>query len=201
MCISEEIKASIDKRERRPELFFLYLFEAVFKLKELIEKVRERVAEAKEERLEFPVRSPLAAKYQQLESIQRKLDDQNKAIFNREIEQGRVRNELACATGIFKRKERKGLQEQVDSLEHQVASMKRWLSGIVREHGYETVQEFMQEYQAARKEYKAYMATVEEWRKRTEAKGFMDMQIRKVKKRTGVKEGCKSYHSSGGGAR
>ena len=182
-------------------MFFLYLFEAVFKLKELIERVRERVAEAKEERLEFPVRSPLAAKYQQLESIQRKLDDQNKAIFNREIEQGRVRNELACATGIFKRKERKGLQEQVDSLEHQVASMKRWLSGIVREHGYETVQEFMQEYQAARKEYKAYMATVEEWRKRTEAKGFMDMQIRKVKKRTGVKEGCKSYHSSGGGAR
>ena len=79
--------------------------------------------------------------------------------------------------------------------------MKRWLSGIVREHGYETVQEFMQEYQAARKEYKAYMATVEEWRKRTEAKGFMDMQIRKVKKRTGVKEGCRSYHSSGGGAR
>ena len=122
-CISEEIKVSIDKRGRRPELFFLYLFDAVFKLKELIDKVRERVAEAKEERLEFPVRSPLAAKYQQLESIQRKLDDQNEAIFNRELELGRVRNELACATGIFKRKERKNLQEQVDSLEHQVASM------------------------------------------------------------------------------
>ena len=44
-CISEEIKASIDRRGRRPELFFLYLFEAVSKLKELIEKVRERVAE------------------------------------------------------------------------------------------------------------------------------------------------------------
>ena len=83
----------------------LYLFEAVFKLKELIEKVRERVAETKEERLEFPVRSPLAAKYQQLESIQRKLDDQNEAIFNRELELGRVRNELVSATGILKRKE------------------------------------------------------------------------------------------------
>lgn len=82
----------------------LCLFEAVFKLKELIERVRERVAEAKEERLEFPVRSPLAAKYQQLESIQRKLDDQNEAIFNRELELGRVRNELASATGIFRQK-------------------------------------------------------------------------------------------------
>lgn len=91
-CISEEIKTSIDRRGKRPELFLLYLFEAVFKLKELIEKVRERVAEAKEERLEFPVRGPLAAKYQQLESIQRKLDDQNEAIFNRELELGRVRN-------------------------------------------------------------------------------------------------------------
>ena len=109
--ILEEIKASINRSGKRPELFWLYLFEAVSRLKKLIEKVRERVAEAKEERLEFPVRSPLAAKYQQLESIQRKLDDQNEAIFNRELE-------LACATGIFKRKERKGLQEQVDSLEH-----------------------------------------------------------------------------------
>lgn len=41
-------------------------------------------------------------------------------------------NELACATGIFKRKERKGLHEQVDSLEHQIVRMKHWLSGIVR---------------------------------------------------------------------
>ena len=200
-CISEEIKASINRRGKRPELFLLYLFEAVFKLKELIERVRERVAEAKEERLEFPVRSPLAAKYQQLESIPRKLDDQNEAIFNRELELGRVRNELACATGIFKRKERKGLQEQVDSLEHQVASMKRWLSGIVREHGYETVQEFMQEYQAARKEYKAYMAAVEEWKRRTEAKGFVDMQIREAKKRTEEREEYRGYRSSGRGAR
>ena len=200
-CISEEIKASIDRRGKRPELFLLYLFEAVFKLKELIERVRERVAEAKEERLEFPVRSPLAAKYQQLESIQRKLDDQNEAIFNRELELGRVRNELACATGIFKRKERKGLQEQADSLEHQVASMKRWLSGIVQEHGYETVQEFMQEYQAARKAYKAYRAAVEEWKRRTEAKGFVDMQIREAKKRTEAREEYRGYRSSGRGAR
>ena len=200
-CISEEIKASINRRGKRPELFWLYLFEAVSKLKELIEKVRERVAEAKEERLEFPVRSPLAAKYQQLESIQRKLDDQNEAIFNRELELGRVRNELVSATGIFKRKERKSLQEQVDSLERQVASMKRWLSGIVREHGYETVQEFMQEYQAARKEYKGYMAAVEEWRRRTEAKGFMDMQLREAKKRTEEREEYRGYRSSGRGAR
>ena len=49
-CISEEIKASIDRRGKRPELFLLYLFEAVFKLKELIERVRERVAEAKEKK-------------------------------------------------------------------------------------------------------------------------------------------------------
>ena len=122
----EEIKASINRRGKRPELFWLYLFEAVSKLKELIEKVRERVAEAKEERLEFPVRSPLAAKYQQLESIQKKLDDQNEAIFNRELELGRVRNKLACATGIFKRKERKGLQEQVDSLGSKHETLAIW---------------------------------------------------------------------------
>jgi N-methylhydantoinase B/oxoprolinase/acetone carboxylase alpha subunit len=79
-------------------------------------------------------------------------------------------------------------------LEHQVASMKRWLFGIVREHGYETVQEFMQEYQAARKEYKAYMAAVEEWRKQTEAKSFMDMQMREAKKRTEAKEEYRGYH-------
>ena len=86
-------------------------------------------------------------------------------------------------------------------MERQVASMKRWLSGIVREYGYETVQEFMQEYQAARKEYKAYRAAVEEWKRRTEAKGFVDMQIREAKKRTEAREEYRGYRSSGRGAR
>jgi len=59
----------------------------------------------------------------------------------------------------------------------------------------------MQEYQEARKEYKAYRAAVEEWRKRTEAKSFMDMQIREAKKRTEAREEYRSYHSSGRGVR
>lgn len=79
--------------------------------------------------------------------------------------------------------------------------MKRWLSDIVRGHDHETVQEFMQEYQVARKEYKAYIAAAEEWRRRTEAKSFMDMQMREARKRTEVREEYKGYHGSGRGAR
>ena len=60
----------------------------------------------------------------------------------------------------------------------------------------------MQEYQAARKEYKAYRAAVEEWKRRTEAKGFVDMQIREAKKRTEAKEDLyRGYHGSGREAR
>lgn len=59
----------------------------------------------------------------------------------------------------------------------------------------------MQEYQAARKAYKAYRAAVEEWKRRTEAKGFVDMQIREAKKRTEAREEYRGYRSSGRGAR
>lgn len=59
----------------------------------------------------------------------------------------------------------------------------------------------MQEYQAARKEYKAYRAAVEEWKRRTEGKSFMDMQIREAKRRTEAKEEYRNYHSGGRGAR
>ena len=86
-------------------------------------------------------------------------------------------------------------------MERESISMKQRLSRIVQEYGYETVQEFMQEYQKARNEYKAYRDAVEEWKERTEAKGFMDMQIREAKKRTEAKEEYGGYHSSGRGAR
>ena len=59
----------------------------------------------------------------------------------------------------------------------------------------------MLEYQAARNAYKAFRAAVEEWKRRTEAKGFVDMQIREAKKRTEAKEEYGGYHSSGRGAR
>ena len=200
-CISEEIKASIDRRGKRPELFLLYLFEAVFKLKELIEKVRERIAEAKEERLEFPVRSPLAAKYQQLEKIKDELDSCNGIILKNEREIKKAEENLSHLTGVFHRKERGTVQRWKDALERESISMKQRLSRIVQEYGYETVQEFMQEYQKARNEYKAYRDAVEEWKERTEAKGFMDMQIREAKKRTEAKEEYGGYHSGGRGAR
>lgn len=54
-----------------------------------------------------------------------------------------VKKELANTKGIFKRKQRKELQEQINELESQIDNMKRYLSSIVQRDGYDTVKEFL----------------------------------------------------------
>lgn len=80
---------------------------------------------AKEAMPEMPVKSVLASKFHRLTDIYHKLEKQNEAIYEREQQLGRLENELANAKGIFKGKQRKELQEQIEQLQTQIGVVYR----------------------------------------------------------------------------
>lgn len=85
----------------------------------------------------------------------------------REQQLAGVEKEIAGIKGIFKGKQRKELQEQVELLQSQIASMKQHLSGIVQGYGYKNVKEFLAEYRASKAEYSDYQSAVARWKQQT----------------------------------
>lgn len=83
----------------------------------------------------MPKKSVLAFKFHRLEGIYQKLDEQNKAIYKREQQLKTLEQKLSEVKGMFKGKERKQLQEQMEQLQMQIENMKRYLPTIVQ--GYE----------------------------------------------------------------
>jgi len=121
-----------------------------------------------------PPKSPLAAKYPRLIEIYNKLETQNYAIYQREQQLCKLEQKLVNVKGIFKGKERKELQVQIDQLKSQIENMKRYLSSIVEGYGYKTVKEFLTEYSTAKVENAAYKKAVTDWEKKYVTKAEPD---------------------------
>jgi hypothetical protein len=131
--------------------------------------VSERTRVESAERMPIPEKprmTPLAKKYVSLSEINEKLKTQNTAIFQREQQLNRVEQELAGTKGIFKGRQRKELQEQIDGLKRQIDSMKQYFSSIVRNHGYKNIKEFLTEYSTAKAEYADYQRAFDDWKKK-----------------------------------
>lgn len=193
--IGRKARASIQKSGRNPALFKSLIMTAINVLEFLInrlfqvgaekpEKASEAVAKAEPEQtiikgvklfvkvesepiLEMPKKSILASKYLRLAGIHNKLEKQNLAIYEREQQLADVDKEFAGAKGIFKAKQRKELQEQMEQLQTQIKNMKRYLSTIVQGYGYKNVKEFLAEYKASKAEYDDYSKAVAKWEKLT----------------------------------
>ena len=115
----------------------------------------------------MPKKSALASKYPRLADICNKLEKQNTAIYEREQQLDSLEKELANAKGIFKGKQRKELQEQIEQLQTQIENMKRYLPSIVQGYGYKNVKEFLTEYKASKAEYNDYKSAVAKWEQQT----------------------------------
>lgn len=110
----------------------------------------------------MPVKLVLALKFHRLEGIYQKMDEQNKAIYKREQQLKTLEQKLPEVKGVFKAKERRSLQEQMEQL--QIDNMKRYLPTIVQGYGYKNVKEFLAEYKTSKAEYGDYRQVVAEWR-------------------------------------
>ena len=119
----------------------------------------------KTERPPQPKPSMLAGKYLRLKEIDSKLKDQNKVIFGYEKKRGKLKKELSECTGIFKGGRRKELQQEIDSIDIQISNMKKRFSSIVKDYGFDSVQAFYKEFNAAKREYLDYKAACAEYEK------------------------------------
>ena len=140
--------------------------------KSIIEQIKaeQKSVPAETNRLETerppqPKPSVLASKYPRLKEIDSKLKEQNKAIFEREKKRDKLKKELSECMGIFKGGRRKELQQEIDSIDNQIANMKKRLSSIVREYKFDSVQAFYKEFDAAKKEYLEYQEAHVEYEK------------------------------------
>lgn len=110
-----------------------------------------------------PKMSILAAKFEKLDEIYEKLQQQGNAIHYKEQKLEILTIEHDECKGILKGKKRKELKEQMDKLESNIESMKRRFTGIVKEYGYPNAKAFMDEYKASKAEYSDYKQASDSW--------------------------------------
>jgi len=215
--IGQKVKASVQKSGRNPALLRKLIMTAICALELLIGKMFKMVSKKADKGIEtvikaeleqtpvktiksfvkaesepvpeMPKKSALASKYPRLMDIYHKLEKQNASIYEREQQLASVEKELAGAKGIFKAKQRKELQEQVEQLKIQIANMKQYLSSIVQGYGYKNVKAFLAEFKVSKAEYADYQSTIAKWEQQTGNKAESDsLKTRLQRKQQEVKE-------------
>lgn len=191
MEIGKKVQASIQKEGRDPENFKNLIREAICRLELLIgnelKKTNTIVDLEKQRRgqnVSEPIKSKLVSKYLRLEKIYRNLEQQNCAIYAIEQKITILEGEIVKTKGIFKGKQRKELQEQVDQLKGQIINMKQHLSQTVQNEGYENVKAFLKEYNASKVEYDSYKKKVKAWEYQTGSKAKSGSIMDKLQQKT-----------------
>lgn len=127
------------------------------------ERSKEVVKVLEEEISAKPKKSARAAEYPRLEEVYVKLQQQNRAIIQKEQRLRNLEMELQECKGIFKGKRRKGLQGEIEETKEQLEPMKQRLSDFVTSYGYQNVRAFLVEYEKSRAEYSWYKQAVSDW--------------------------------------
>ena len=160
--ITDKIKQSVRKNGKQPTLFIRIIEMAVGVLELLIRKVLDAVVKQPER----PRMSLGAANYPRLQEIYDELDRRNRAIHSEERHLSLLELSLSELKGVFKAKERKEVQAQIEESKKTIANMTESLQYIAKSHGHKTVQDFMVEYTAAKSENNTYEKELAEWKRK-----------------------------------
>lgn len=124
-------------------------------------KVEVTEPEAEKSALKRPKQTELASKYVKMVNVYIQLLKQSTAIDQRKQDIEGLEKELSGAKGVFKSKQRKMLQEQIDQAKTQLANMEHRLPAIVKQYHYRSVEEFIAEFKISKVEYEAYQKAVQ----------------------------------------
>ncbi len=160
--ITDKIKQSVGRNGKQPILFVRIIKAAISVLELLICKMLNTVVKQPER----PRMSEGAANYPRLQGIYDELDRRNRAIYSEERQLSLLQLRLLELKGVFKVKERKEVQEQIEESEREIANMTESLQHIAGSYGYKTVQNFMTEYNVARNENSAYEKELADWKRK-----------------------------------
>ena len=105
----------------------------------------------------------MLSKYPVIMELDAELKRRNEEIFAVEQERSNLEIELSECTGVFKKKQRKELQERISVLDKKAEKMKSELSRVLRDAGYANAAEFFTELFAVREEKRKYEEACKEW--------------------------------------
>ena len=126
-----------------------------------------------------PVMTPVAAAYMKQKKIKEELDNQNKLIFQAEQQRGNFEIELSDLKGLAKITRKAELQRKIDEKTDYIDRLKIGLSNMVRNYGFENMNEFYLSYKESKSAYAEYQQKVEDWKK-----GYDNVVVSKDKTET-----------------
>ena len=110
-----------------------------------------------------PVMPPEVAAFPRLQKIKFSLDKHNHLIFEAERERTKLELELSDLKGLARLTKKKELESRISTKNEEIRTLKAGLSGIVRQHGFATVQDFYAAFYTAQRVTDAYQKECAKW--------------------------------------
>ena len=135
------------------------------KVENKITMQEETIKEVNVTKPDKPVMTPEAATYPKLKKIKAELDNQNNLIFQAEQQRGNLEIELSDLKGLAKLTRKAELQRKIDEKTDYINRLKIGLSNMVRNYGFENMNEFYLSYKESQNAYAEYQQEVDDWKK------------------------------------
>jgi len=153
-----------------------------------------------------PVMPPEAAAFPRLQKIKVTLDKQNSLIFEAERERNKLELEFGDLKGLARLTKKKELESRIATKNVEIRTLKAGLSGIVRQHGFATVQDFYTAFYTAQRATDAYQKECDKWKEAygehaTPKAETMHEKIQRYKEKAGMQNTKQPYRSRDKGAR
>ena len=139
--------------------------EESIKVENKITTQEETIKEVNVTKPDKPVMTPEAATYPKLKKIKAELDNQNNLIFQAEQQRGNLEIELSDLKGLAKLTRKAELQRKIDEKTDYINRLKIGLSNMVRNYGFENMNEFYLSYKESQNAYAEYQQEVDDWKK------------------------------------
>ena len=135
------------------------------KVENKITTQEETIKEVNVTKPDKPVMTPESATYPKLKKIKAELDNQNNLIFQAEQQRGNLEIELSDLKGLAKLTRKAELQRKIDEKTDYINRLKIGLSNMVRNYGFENMNEFYLSYKESQNAYAEYQQEVDDWKK------------------------------------
>ena len=139
--------------------------EESIKVENKITTQEESIKEVNVTEPDKPVMTPETAAYPKLKKIKVELDNQNNLIFQAEQQRGNLEIELSDLKGLAKITRKAELQRKIDEKTYYINRLKMGLSNMVRNYGFENMNEFYLSYKESKSAYAEYQQKTEDWKK------------------------------------
>ena len=153
-----------------------------------------------------PVMPPETAAFPRLQKVKVTLDKQNHLIFEAERERNKLEIELSDLKGLARLTKKKEFESRIATKNEEIRTLKAGLSGIVRQHGFATVQDFYTAFYTAQRASDAYQRECAKWKevygeKATPKTETMHDKIKRYQEKTDKHNVSQPYRSRDKGAR